>query len=113
MEPFPDSSIKELAELDSSSYLSDCVRHVLAPWLRHFFQSPLQGMCFCLVLFLHHDRMCLFFSITKVPKDFSHFAVVLVVNNPMQRDEHTKGQYTNAMHMHVHAFHTHTHSMHT
>ena len=42
-----------------------------------------------------------------MPKDFSHFAVVLVVNNPMQRDEHTKGQYTNAMHMHVHAFHTH------
>ena len=35
---------------------------------------------------------------------------MLVVNNPMQRDEHTKGQYTNAMHMHVHAFHTHTHT---
>ena len=35
---------------------------------------------------------------------FSHVAVVLVVNNPMQRDEHTKGQCTNAMHMHVHAF---------
>ena len=60
---------------------------------------------------LHHHSLCLFFAITKVPKDFSHFAVVLVVNNPMQRDEHTKGQYTNAMHMHVHAFHTHT--MHT
>ena len=67
--------------------------------------------CFCLVLFLHHHSLCLFFSITKVPKDFSHFAVVLVVNNPMQRDEHTQGQYTNAMHMHVHAFHTHTHTL--
>ena len=76
-----------------------------------FFQSPLQGM-FLLGTLLAPSQLVLFFSITKVPKAFfSHFAVVLVVNNPMQRDEHTKGQYTNAMHMHVHAFHTHTHTL--
>ena len=72
---------------------------------------------FLLGTLLAPSQLVLVFSITKVPKDFSHFAVVLVVNKPMQRDEHTKGQYTNAMHMHVHAFrthtHTHTHSMHT
>ena len=84
----------------------------VAPWLRHAFPI-LQGM-FLLGTLLAPCELVLFVcSITKVPKDFSHFAVVLVVNNPMQRDEHTKGQYTNAMHMHVHAFHTHTHSMHT
>ena len=63
-------------------------RHVFA-WY-----SSCTLACFCLVLFLHHHSLCLFFSITKVPKDVSHFAVVLVVNNHMQRDEHTKGQYT-------------------
>ena len=82
----------------------------MAPWLRHVvFSESIAGHVFawyssCTI------TACAFFSITKVPKDFSHFAVVLVVNNHMQRDEHTKGQYTNAMHMHVHAFHTHTHT---
>ena len=90
---------------------SCCQKYMsMAPWLRHVFFSVHCRACFCLVLFLHHHSLCLSLSITKVPKDFSHFAVVLVVNNPMQRDEHTKGQYTNAMHMHVHAFHTHTHT---
>ena len=74
----------------------------MAPWLRHvFFQSPLQGMFLLGTLLAPSQLVLLDFSITKVPKDSSHFAVVLVVNNPMQRDEHTKGQYTNAMHMHV------------
>ena len=58
----------------------------------------------------------MFFSVSIAEHDFSHVAVVLVVNNPMQRAEHTKAvhmqrdEYTNAMHMHVHAFHTHTHT---
>ena len=86
----------------------------VAPWLRHVF-FRLQGMLLLGTILAQSQIVLVFVSITKVPKDFSHFAVVLVVTNPMQRDEHTKGQYTNAMHTHVHAFHchTHTHPMHT
>ena len=55
-------------------------------------------------------------SVSIAGHDFSHVAVMLVANNPMQIAEHTKAvhmqrdEYTNAMHMHVHAFHTHTHT---
>ena len=120
MQHMEDSSIHEIAEhhfpgrrLWQQAFLTfSCQIYMsVALVLRHvFFFRVHCRACFCLVLFLHHHSLCLLFSITKVPKDFSHFAVMLVVNNPMQRDEHTKGQYTNAMHMHVHAFHTHTHT---
>ena len=104
--------------LDSSSYLSDCVRAAVIgslqwhPCLNMIFSESTAGHVFLLGTLLATSQHVLVLSITKVPKDFSHVAVVLVVNNPMQRDEHTKGQYTNAMHMHVHALHTHTQCTH-
>ena len=57
---------------------SCCQRYMsVAPWLRHVFFRVHCRACFCLVLFLHHHSLCLFFSITKVPK------VILLVRGCM------------------------------
>ena len=65
---------------------------------------------FLLGIVLAPSQLVLVCSTTKVPKDFSHVAVVLVVNNPVQRDEHTK-RAIHKCNAHACACISHTHTL--